>query len=117
MQVVSLAKFYNLNLEVQHHKIILKKTKDTKPGNKEEIREYINNQLNSTKPKNRKRRRNLPKLKPGDIVADGIPPLASDNKGHQILTKMGWKGGSIGEKGIKEPINAIVYKKNQGIGY
>jgi len=30
---------------------------------------------------------------------------------------MGWKGGSIGEKGIKEPISAIVLKKNQGIGY
>lgn len=45
--------------------------------------------------------------------------ISSDNKGFQLLTKMGFKpGASLGktDKGIKEPINVIVKETTSGVG-
>ncbi|KAI8991847.1 hypothetical protein BDF20DRAFT_984442 [Mycotypha africana] len=59
-------------------------------------------------------------MKPGTIVAADAAPLKEDNVGHRMLALMGWKHGeSLGVKkdGIVAPIEAIIRRKNQGLGF
>ncbi|XP_065071946.1 angiogenic factor with G patch and FHA domains 1-like [Rhopilema esculentum] len=45
--------------------------------------------------------------------------IPSENKGHQMMQKMGWKvGEGLGKQstGITEPINVVVREKNKGLG-
>lgn len=45
-------------------------------------------------------------------------PISSDNKGSQLLKRMGWDGGSLGQQGdgIVEPIGIHIKRDNKGIG-
>ena len=45
--------------------------------------------------------------------------ISVENKGHQMMQKMGWRfGEGLGKEksGIKEPINVMVREKNKGLG-
>lgn len=45
-------------------------------------------------------------------------PISSANKGNQMLKKLGWEGGSLGQQGqgIVEPIGIHIKRDNKGIG-
>ena len=45
-------------------------------------------------------------------------PIGSDNIGNQLLKKMGWSGGGLGQEGngIEEPIPIHLKRDNKGIG-
>lgn len=44
-------------------------------------------------------------------------PIGSDNLGNQLLKKMGWSGGGLGDgRGIEEPIQIHIKRDNKGIG-
>ena len=73
-----------------------------------------------------KRRRNIG----SEPIKDDIPPqmeepssvrkmIPLENKGHQMMQKMGWKvGEGLGKErsGIKEPINVVVRERKKGLG-
>ena len=45
--------------------------------------------------------------------------ISGENKGHQMMQKMGWKiGEGLGKEGsgIKEPIHVVIREKNKGLG-
>ena len=45
-------------------------------------------------------------------------PIGEDNIGNSLLKKMGWDGGSLGQRGdgILEPIGIHIKRDNKGIG-
>ena len=48
-----------------------------------------------------------------------VKSISTENKGHQMMQKMGWKvGQGLGKEssGIREPINVLVREKNKGLG-
>ena len=48
-----------------------------------------------------------------------VKSISTENKGHQMMQKMGWKvGEGLGKEssGIREPINVLVREKNKGLG-
>ncbi|KAG9305943.1 hypothetical protein G9A89_016596 [Geosiphon pyriformis] len=59
-----------------------------------------------------------PGLKHGSVVGGSAAPLASDNLGHRMLSKMGWKEGStLGQSGgITQPIETVFRLRRTGLG-
>jgi len=56
-------------------------------------------------------------IKPGHVVGSNAEPIADDNIGNRLLRKMGWNPGEgIGNAGITVPVEAIVRKKQSGLG-
>ena len=45
-------------------------------------------------------------------------PIGSDNKGNELLKKMGWTGGALGQQGdgITEPVGIRIKRDNKGLG-
>ena len=45
-------------------------------------------------------------------------PIGENNIGNQMLKKMGWMGGGLGQvgNGIEEPIQIHIKRDNKGIG-
>lgn len=45
-------------------------------------------------------------------------PIGNDNYGRQMLMKMGWTSGGLGQEGtgIEEPIQIHIKRDNKGIG-
>jgi R3H domain-containing protein/G-patch protein len=58
------------------------------------------------------------RLKPGTIVGEDAAPIGGENRGMQMLQKMGWNPGtSLGQQpnAITSPIEAIVRSKRKGL--
>ncbi|CAG8527045.1 7037_t:CDS:10 [Ambispora gerdemannii] len=57
-------------------------------------------------------------LKHGTVVGASAAPLTSDNIGHRMLSKMGWKEGTtLGQNGgISQPLETIIRLKRTGLG-
>ncbi|KAK3904783.1 hypothetical protein C8A05DRAFT_13353 [Staphylotrichum tortipilum] len=59
-------------------------------------------------------------LREGEIVGASVPELGQDNKGRNMLEKMGWsKGMSLGaadNKGILEPVAQVMKRSKAGLG-
>lgn len=57
------------------------------------------------------------KPKPGTVVGKEAAPLGDDNKGMQLLRKLGWSPGTtLGQAGgITEPVEAVVRLKRKGL--
>lgn len=58
------------------------------------------------------------KPQPGTIVGEDAAPIGGDNKGMQMLQKMGWNPGtSLGQQSnaITTPIEAVVRSKRKGL--
>ncbi|XP_022105636.1 uncharacterized protein LOC110987314 isoform X2 [Acanthaster planci] len=56
---------------------------------------------------------------PDDQPASVDRAIESSNVGHKMLSKMGWTEGQSlgkGDRGIKEPIQAVVHSRNAGLG-
>ncbi|KAJ1979656.1 squalene synthetase-like protein [Dimargaris verticillata] len=63
--------------------------------------------------------KNMPRTAP-QVVGASAQPIDTDNRGHKMLSKMGWKpGDSIGAngQGIKEPVKAVKRRVRQGLGH
>ena len=45
-------------------------------------------------------------------------PIGSENKGNELLKKMGWMGGALGQHGdgIVEPVGIHIKRDNKGLG-
>jgi hypothetical protein len=56
----------------------------------------------------------------GYVVGQGASPLGEGNVGHAILRGLGWSPGetigAVHQKGIQEPILAVVRAKQRGLG-
>ena len=53
----------------------------------------------------------------GKEVASNSVPIPASNKGHRMLSAMGWKeGDAIGKDGIKEPVKAFMRANRRGLG-
>ncbi|CAK7902586.1 protein Sqs1p [[Candida] anglica] len=73
--------------------------------------------------KDKARGRNKPtsnaSVQEGDIVGSKAPEIAADNVGRLLLEKLGWVRGEglgiSGNKGISEPITAVVKKSKEGL--
>ncbi|KAI8365107.1 hypothetical protein BD560DRAFT_402126 [Blakeslea trispora] len=53
----------------------------------------------------------------GKEVASNSAPIPASNKGHRMLSAMGWKeGDAIGKDGIKEPVKAFMRANRRGLG-
>ncbi|ORZ16945.1 hypothetical protein BCR42DRAFT_413593 [Absidia repens] len=55
----------------------------------------------------------------GTVVGLAAAPLASNNVGHKMLAKMGWKeGDALGtnKDGIADPIQAVIRDRRRGLG-
>ncbi|KAK4099963.1 hypothetical protein N658DRAFT_497948 [Parathielavia hyrcaniae] len=59
-------------------------------------------------------------LREGEIVGASVPELGQENKGRNMLEKMGWsKGmalGSLNNKGILEPVAQVMKRSKAGLG-
>lgn len=59
-------------------------------------------------------------LREGEIVGASVPELGQQNKGRNMLEKMGWsKGMSLGaadNKGILEPVAQVMKRSKAGLG-
>lgn len=58
------------------------------------------------------------KPKPGTVVGEDAAPIGGDNKGMQMLQKMGWNPGtSLGQQSdaITAPIEAVIRSKRKGL--
>ncbi|XP_038079431.1 uncharacterized protein LOC119746525 isoform X2 [Patiria miniata] len=56
---------------------------------------------------------------PDDQPASVDKAIGSTNLGHKLLSKMGWAEGQSlgkGDRGIKEPIQAVVHSRSAGLG-
>jgi hypothetical protein len=60
------------------------------------------------------------RLRDGEIVGGGVPELGQENKGRNMLEKMGWsKGmglGAVDNKGILEPVAQVMKYSKAGLG-
>jgi hypothetical protein len=55
----------------------------------------------------------------GQIVGSNEPPLGTNNKGAQMMAKMGWKlGDGLGanKQGIRNPVKATIKTTQAGLG-
>ncbi|KAJ1975002.1 squalene synthetase-like protein [Dimargaris xerosporica] len=63
--------------------------------------------------------KHLPEMAP-QVVGASAQPIDTKNKGHKMLSKMGWKpGDSIGAsgQGMKEPVKVVKRRERQGLGH
>ncbi|CCK70757.1 Sqs1p KNAG_0F00880 [Huiozyma naganishii CBS 8797] len=60
-------------------------------------------------------------VKEGEVVGETAPEIGKDNVGRRMLEKLGWSVGETlgveGNKGISEPIMAVVKKTKKGVGH
>ncbi|KAK5780614.1 hypothetical protein RI543_001736 [Arxiozyma heterogenica] len=60
-------------------------------------------------------------VKEGEIVGEDAPEIGKDNIGRRLLEKFGWTSGeglgAHGNKGISEPVLAVVKKSKTGLGH
>ena len=60
-------------------------------------------------------------VKEGEIVGEDAPEIGKDNIGRRLLEKLGWSSGeglgAHGNKGISEPVLAVVKKNKTGLGH
>ncbi len=60
------------------------------------------------------------RLRDGEIVGGSVPELGHENKGRNMLEKMGWsKGmglGAVDNKGILEPVAQVMKYSKAGLG-
>jgi len=56
----------------------------------------------------------------GDIVGEGLPELGQENRGRNMLEKMGWSTGTalgaVENKGILHPVAQVVKRTKAGLG-
>lgn len=56
----------------------------------------------------------------GDVVGAAAPELGSENRGHAMMTKMGWSSGTAlgtsGNEGILQPVTHTVKTTKAGLG-
>ena len=56
----------------------------------------------------------------GDIVGEGLPELGQENRGRNMLEKMGWSSGTalgaLENKGILHPVAQVVKRTKAGLG-
>ena len=56
----------------------------------------------------------------GEIVGAAAPELGIENKGRQMLEKMGWSSGTalgaLNNKGILQPVASVVKTTKAGLG-
>jgi hypothetical protein len=56
----------------------------------------------------------------GDIVGEGLPELGTENRGRNMLEKMGWSSGTalgaVDNKGILHPVAQVVKRTKAGLG-
>ncbi|KAI8379339.1 uncharacterized protein BYT42DRAFT_568465 [Radiomyces spectabilis] len=55
----------------------------------------------------------------GTVVGAGVAPIDEGNRGHRMLAAMGWRQGDalgVNNTGITAPIEAVIRKKNLGLG-
>ena len=117
-----LAGFYKVEHTKIGNSLMIRKTPDSEMADRNRVREYITQQMVVSHGGEVKRMKynSIPKISPGAVVAEGVLPLNSDNKGHQLLTKMGWSGGGLGSNdgtGIVEPLTVVITKGHHGIGF
>lgn len=57
----------------------------------------------------------------GELVGENAPEIGKDNIGRRMLEKLGWSTGeglgAHGNKGISEPVLAVVKKSKKGLGH
>ncbi|OAQ33157.1 hypothetical protein K457DRAFT_48387, partial [Linnemannia elongata AG-77] len=54
-----------------------------------------------------------------EVVSGFHVPVAKTNKGHAMLSKMGWKAGTglgAARQGVVEPVQLLVADKKAGLG-
>ena len=60
-------------------------------------------------------------VKEGEVVGEDAPEIGKENIGRRLLEKLGWSSGeglgAHGNKGISEPVLAIVKKSKTGLGH
>ncbi|KAH3765299.1 hypothetical protein Pelo_2823 [Pelomyxa schiedti] len=111
---------------VPHHAILNKVTHNTetpRPHRGREPRETRNMHTRTSKPRleprhSRAKPTDTATVFHGEEVGAGVPPVGEENKGLQLLRKLGWTGGGLGsaEQGTMEPLRCIVHKGKGGIG-
>ena len=61
-----------------------------------------------------------PKYRDGEVVGAAAPELGTENKGRQMLEKMGWSSGtalgSLNNKGILQPVATVIKTNKAGLG-
>lgn len=60
-------------------------------------------------------------VKEGELVGEDAPEIGKENIGRKLLEKLGWSSGeglgAHGNKGISEPVLAVVKKSKTGLGH
>ncbi|CAL9738572.1 protein Sqs1p [Monosporozyma servazzii] len=60
-------------------------------------------------------------FKEGELVGEDAPEIGKENIGRKLLEKLGWSSGeglgAHGNKGISEPVLAVVKKSKTGLGH
>jgi len=61
-----------------------------------------------------------PRFRDGEIVGAAAPELGTENKGRQMLEKMGWSSGTalgaLNNKGILQPVATVIKTSKAGLG-
>lgn len=60
-------------------------------------------------------------VREGELVGEDAPEIGKENIGRRLLEKLGWSSGeglgAHGNKGISEPVLAVVKKNKKGLGH